>query len=413
MYCYYFYTEDIVFEIHKRNLKAVQILNERFTFKNWALSGLGEEPFRNCKEKRCYAFKAHKYLQKPLERSDGIMVHIPNLYYLYYLRNYKRRREQLWLFYTLESQRRSYCSLFYNIDDLDDLFNLTVTFKQDSDFVVDYRNFPDWGSLAYTPNYAHLFTSPAISYEKIMQFFINVKPIKNKPFIFWLVSNCLTPSRREDYVNELTKYVQVDIYGTCKSEFDSTKPDPCKDTSDEMCLKNMFKSYKFYLSFENGQCNEYITEKFWKLYNPEYLFDVNIIPVVRGAKEEHYKQRMFPGHKSFINADNFKNAKELANYLHFLNENSTAFLEYFQWKTELLNNKNTKNQTMNSKQIDNKDDTSPFCEICAKLHNESYLKNNNKILRISEFFNPQIDCWDRGEKNLFLVWIAKAFGYCV
>jgi len=414
IYSYYTYIEDIVDEIHTRNLKAVQIFNDRFTYKNWGLSKLGEEPFKNCKEKRCYAFKAHKYLQKPVEKSDGIMVHIPNLHYLHFLRNYKRRREQLWLFYTLESQRRSYCSLFYNIEDLDDLFNLTVTFKHESDFVMDYHSFSDWKSLVYTPNYVSLLTNLTTNYEKLAQLYRNVKPIENKPFIFWFVSNCFTPSRREDYIKELIKYVQVDIYGTCENKFEFSKLDPCKGSfNNELCTKDLYNSYKFYLAFENGQCNEYITEKFWKLYNPNHLFDVHVIPIVRGAKEEHYRKRMPLEHKSFINADSFKNPKELANYLKYLNENTTAFLEYFEWKTDLLDYEKNKNQSINSTKTEMKDDSSPFCEICAKLYNQTYLKTNNKIVRISEWFNPEIDCWDRGEKNLFFVWVAKAFGYCV
>lgn len=253
-----------------------------------------------------------------------------------------------------------------------------------------------------------------MNYKKLTESFQNIKPINKRPYIFWFVSNCFTPSRREDYIKELTKHVQVDIYGTCENQFEFTKPDPCKGSSDsEMCTKELFNSYKFYLSFENGQCSEYITEKFWKLYNPNNLFDVNVIPVVRGAKEEHYRERMPLMHKSFINADNFKTPKELADFLHYLNENSTAFLEYFEWKTELLNNEKIKNQSHNFTKIEPKDDTSPFCEMCVKLHNQTYLKTNNKIVKISEWFNSKKDCWDQGEKNLIFVWIAKAFGYCV
>jgi hypothetical protein len=95
--------EDIVEWIQKKNLKAIQLYNERFTFDNWGLSELGEYPFRQCKEKRCFAFKPFKYIQRALENSDGVMVHIPNLFHLN-KNNYKRNPKQLWLFYTMESQ---------------------------------------------------------------------------------------------------------------------------------------------------------------------------------------------------------------------------------------------------------------------------------------------------------------------
>lgn len=95
--------QDIVEWIHNKNLKAVQIYNERFTFDNWGLASLGEYPFHKCSEKRCYAFKPFKYVQRALEASDAVMVHVPNLFYLN-RKNYKRNPKQLWLFYTMESQ---------------------------------------------------------------------------------------------------------------------------------------------------------------------------------------------------------------------------------------------------------------------------------------------------------------------
>jgi hypothetical protein len=101
--------QDIVERIHKQNLKAVQLLNERFTFVNWGLRDLGEYPFSRCKEKRCYAFKPYKFIQRAYEKSDGVMVHAPNLFYLN--KNFVRNKKQLWLFYTMESQV-NICSSF-------------------------------------------------------------------------------------------------------------------------------------------------------------------------------------------------------------------------------------------------------------------------------------------------------------
>jgi len=133
-------------------------LTRRFGLKDWGLKGLGREAFQGCPEDRCYAFHPHMSLRhRPHEKSDAILVHSVDLMYLPPLRNYQRDPRQLWVYYTIESQRYSLCSLVYSIHDLDGLFNLTVTFKPQNDIVVDYRDFRDWNQVhlieAYVENY--------------------------------------------------------------------------------------------------------------------------------------------------------------------------------------------------------------------------------------------------------------------
>ena len=120
-----------LFLTRNQNLKYIQLYTGRFDYKNWALPGLGQEAFKNCAEKRCYAFKS-SFRQIALENSDGVIVHGPNLYNMPDRTKYKRRRKQIWMYYSMESPRGSYCSMFYKPTHLDDWFNLTATYKQDS-----------------------------------------------------------------------------------------------------------------------------------------------------------------------------------------------------------------------------------------------------------------------------------------
>ena len=74
-----------------------------------------------------------------------------------------------------------------------------------------------------------------------------------------------------------SKYIDVDIYGECGSK-------KCPRASKD-CYKILNSQYKFYLAFENSNCVDYITEKFF-VNGLKY----NILPVVMGARnKEIYK----------------------------------------------------------------------------------------------------------------------------
>ena len=74
--------------------------------------------------------------------------------------------------------------------------------------------------------------------------------------VAWFVSNCGARNGRLKYAKELGKYIEVDIYGSC-----GTKQCPRSKAND--CFKMLEKDYRFYLAFENSNCKDYITEKFF------------------------------------------------------------------------------------------------------------------------------------------------------
>lgn len=114
---------------------------------------------------------------------------------------------------------------------------------------------------------------------------------KNKT-VAWVVSNCGAPSGRSKYVDQLKKYIDVSIYGKCNYK-NCSRTNCCtwfrieRYWSGKICQKmnNIFiisvetlgQQYKFYLSFENSLCRDYVTEKF---YNP--LLN-NMVPIVYGS----------------------------------------------------------------------------------------------------------------------------------
>lgn len=129
--------------------------------------------------------------------------------------------------------------------------------------------------------------------------------------IAWFSSHCPTHSRREDYVAELSKYIQVDIYGKCG-------PLKCLTRNDKRC-EVLLDEYKFYLAMENSLCPDYVTEKFYR------ALDRNVIPIVYGGAD--YTEYAPPN--SYINVADFPSPKALAEYLLLLDSNDALYMNYF------------------------------------------------------------------------------------
>ncbi len=115
-------------------------------------------------------------------------------------------------------------------------------------------------------------------------------------------------SKRGDYVKELQKYVNVTIYGGC-----GNMDDQCPRSN--KCLDNAMRKHKFYLALENSICEEYITEKMQR------ALDVHaVVPIVMGAGP--YDRYFPPG--SYISVFDFRSAKDLGDYIHYLDKNPVS-----------------------------------------------------------------------------------------
>ena len=113
-------------------------------------------------------------------------------------------------------------------------FNLTATFRSDSDFPLPYlttiqRSKP---CLSCLPNSTLL---------------------KQKDrFLTWFVSNCKARSKREKYFAKLSTYVKADKFGRCG------KKNQC-GRRQYNCTRDVVQKSKFYFSAENAICKDYIT----------------------------------------------------------------------------------------------------------------------------------------------------------
>ena len=116
--------------------------------------------------------------------------------------------------------------------------------------------------------------------------------------------------------------LKIDILGPCGNQSGL----PTRASGPRAAYPILAKEYKFYLSFENAKCYEYITEKFFSALN------VGMIPIALGGFSKQDYETIAPPH-SFIHVDDFSSALELMEFLHQLSNNPKEYNSYFWWRS--------------------------------------------------------------------------------
>ncbi|KAM4696283.1 3-galactosyl-N-acetylglucosaminide 4-alpha-L-fucosyltransferase FUT3-like [Rhinophrynus dorsalis] len=218
--------------------------------------------------------------------SDAVVVHhVDVMYNKNSLPQQPRPNYQRWIWFNMEPPL-----IIRNLHFLDNLINLTWTFRQDSDIYSPYGRIE---ALREPQN----FTIPA----------------KSK-LVSWVVSKWYPGAPRIAYYEELKKHIPIDVYG--KKHKKLSRDD----------FYTTISQYKFYLAFENSIYKDYITEKFWR-----NALDSWTVPVVLGTFRKNY-ERFMPG-DAFIHVDDFPSAKELAEFLLVLNKDDERYRKYFNWRS--------------------------------------------------------------------------------
>ena len=222
----------------------------------------------------------------------------------------ERSPNQSWLFYEFEPPYKVWDKT--NLSNYNSVFNLTSTYSEDSD-------------IPYTYYKSKMCVRNATRYNELAGVDYTGKKTRVSP-VGWMVSVCTTQSRREQYVDVLKKYVGVDVYGGCGSLKCGSNNMSTWTTDD--CDRILFheeNSYKFYLAFENSLCEDYISEKLWR------MMKLDVVPVVMGAVDY---AKILP-RDSYIDARDFSSARMLAAYLKHLHRNNSKYNQYLRNKNSL------------------------------------------------------------------------------
>ena len=274
------------------------------------------DPFQNCSRRCTWTADTKQYNKADIVTYlvDTLQTKLP-----------QKRPKQIWVLTQYESpSNMRFSGLPLNskrvLEATRRKFNWTMGYRRDSDFVVTHGRFVK--RRGDGKNYEHQLAQ----YMKT----------KSKTST-WLNSHCSTVGRREEYGRLLQKHMHLHIYGTCGKTTKDCNPnnrfaEAFGFSSDGFgkCVKFLEKEYKFYMSFENTLCWDYVTEKALQKYMA-YLF----VPVVRA----YANLTLFHPPGSVIDASEFHNTESLAKYINSINE--LRYKSFYSWrKNYILENVN-------------------------------------------------------------------------
>ncbi|XP_076763977.1 alpha-(1,3)-fucosyltransferase 7 [Xylocopa sonorina] len=315
---------------------------KRFTNKKFS-------PWENCTVQKCVL----SYRSKDLDVADAVVFHLHLTRSVLEL-PIRTQWNQKWIFLTDESPMHTFLFGNQELFKYNGLFNWSMTYRMNSDVPVPYGR-----TISRS-----FINSPNINFSRDL-----IKKIKTK-LVTVMGSNCAGTNGRWDYVSELKLILghDLDIYGKCLNGNITA----CPGHFDKDCAA--LKVYKFYLAFENSNCNEYITEKvFWHGYHKL------AIPVIMGAPKKDCEQLLPP--RSFLHVSDFANPTALANYIRYLNQHDDKYFEYHEWRKyyKVINEHGYFGSISRH-----------YCRICEALH------YNFPVIKVYEdiesFWNKKRDC---------------------
>ncbi|XP_053395025.1 alpha-(1,3)-fucosyltransferase fut-5-like [Mercenaria mercenaria] len=330
------FVDAVLFQHYGNNQSAKRLMISWLNKPTWLnMKHVNDYIAEKCPYRNCIMTESQHYL----ERNDALIFNaMESLHNLSRLLFYQRPSKQVWVFFQMEPPTRINIEQFKN-----KLFhssmNWSWSYNLNSDIFRPIRTLATQNTFIKR-DYAAIFK-------------------RKKKMAAWVVSHCHTQSLREKFVSKLIKAgINVDIFGSC------SKRGQREDSN--YIWKKISDEYKFYLSFENSLCEDYITEKFFSYYG------LDVVLIVRGGL--NYSK--YFDKSTFIDTTDFTSVKQLANYMLSLNNSENAYTNYLRNKERYVPAL-TQEQTVQQS----------ACQLCAKLNNaekfhniyysiESYVNNN-------------------------------------
>ncbi|XP_041851186.1 alpha-(1,3)-fucosyltransferase 4-like [Melanotaenia boesemani] len=210
-----------------------------------------------------------------------------------------RPRAQKWIWMNYESPSHT-----PNLVLFEGIFNLTMSYRSDSDIFLPYGYLVPRARKAggLQSNFAHPLSLP--SYSNRLRY----------RFVAWVISNWSESHVRVAFFYQLRRYIHIDVFGR------AGRPLPQGSGN----VVQLIGGYMFYLALENSQHTDYVTEKLWNAVM------AGTVPVVLGPSRQNYERFLPP--EAFIHVDDFPTVQELARYLLLLRRDPAKLKRHLDWR---------------------------------------------------------------------------------
>lgn len=233
-----------------------------------------------------------------LDQADAVWFHGPSM-----TDTPVKSAGQPWVFMSMESAVNY---PFMRHPHLDQAFDITMTYRLDSDVPCIYPNWSEYGSFLETPPLRHGPSPGALAV------FIASHPVEH----------------RDRYVSKLMESIPIDSPGTC---LNNARREGFVAGSGRWerggwdSILSTLEDYKFYIAFENSMTIDYVSEKVF------HALVRGVVPVYLGAPNI---RDFMPAPEAVIPAFDFASPRHLAEYLKELDNDDSAYLQHLRWKTD-------------------------------------------------------------------------------
>lgn len=209
-----------------------------------------------------------------------------------------RPRAQKWIWMNYESPAHT-----PGLWRFEGIFNLTMTYRTDSDIFLPYGYLIPRGRRA-----------KGLQNRYARPLHVLSRSLLRPRLVAWVISNWSESQARVAFYYQLRRYLQVDVFGR------AGRPLPAGSGN----VVRLVSRYQFYLALENSPHTDYITEKLWNAVL------AGAVPVVLGPSRQNYERFLPP--EAFIHVDDFPTVRALARYLLMLKRNPIQLKRHLDWR---------------------------------------------------------------------------------